>query len=122
MKCISFIFILVLFTTCSSNKTVFVSNKLGKPITLSVDSTYIPIHVTAFKDSLDGKKNQKKLVINFGKGRWSNQDKSDLEKLFKNSKIIEDATKKEIQTKIKVRRISLNVEELWVIIKRDRNN
>lgn len=56
-----------MFTTCSSNKTVFVSNKLGKPITLSVDSTYIPIHVTAFKDSLDGKKKSKKTSHQFWK-------------------------------------------------------
>ncbi|MEO9502835.1 hypothetical protein [Nonlabens ulvanivorans] len=122
MKYISVIFFAILFTACSSNKTVFVSNKLNKPITLSIDSTYISAQGDSFKDSLDNKKVEKSLVINFGKGKWSKKDKSDLEKLFKNSKIIEDATKKEMQTKIKVRHISLNVEELWVIIKRDKNN
>ncbi|MEO9869546.1 MAG: hypothetical protein ABJF63_03640, partial [Ekhidna sp.] len=120
MKYISVIFFAILFTACSSNKTVFVSNKLNKPITLSIDSTYISAQGDSFKDSLDNKKVEKSLVINFGKGKWSKKDKSDLEKLFKNSKIIEDATKKEMQTKIKVRHISLNVEELWVIIKRDK--
>ena len=117
MKSISLIFFSFLLIACSSNKTVFVSNKLNRPITLSVDNTYISTQGIVFKDSLEGKKIEKSLIINFGKGKWSNQDKSDLENLFKNSKITEEATNKVMDTKIKVRHISLNVEELWVIIK-----
>jgi hypothetical protein len=119
MKYISLSFFSVLFVACSSNKTVFVSNKLNTPITLSADSTYLSSHGVAFKDSLNGKRIESSLVINFGKGKWSKEDKAELENTLRRMKMLSDGNDihQPLPKDLKMRHISLSVEELWVIIK-----
>lgn len=102
--------------SCSSTRTIFISNKLSKPIYIQLLRNY-NVNNIALKDSINHKSIDKKLVINFGNGKWSKQDESDLNNLLQQSTIIEKESKKQVYPKIKVRHINLNVEELWVIIK-----
>ncbi|NBB30984.1 hypothetical protein [Cellulophaga sp. BC115SP] len=101
--------------SCSSTRTIFISNKLRKPIYIQLLSYYNANNI-ALKDSINHKSIDKKLVINFGNGKWSKLDESDLKNLLQQSTIIEKESKKQVYPKIQVRHISLNVEELWVVI------
>lgn len=113
---ISLLIFLGFMVSCSSSKTIFISNKLGEPINIQIFSNYKANNI-ALKDSINNKSIDKKLVINFGYGKWSKQDESDLHNLLRQSIIIEKVSKKQVYPKIQVKHISLNVEELWVIIK-----
>ena len=119
MKSISLIFFSFLLIACSSNKTVFVSNKLNRPITLSVDSTYISTQDIVFKDSLEGKKIEKSLIIHFGKGKWSKSEKEELIRTFHSTEVILEGGLEEptFRPNIQVNHIRLFVEELLVRIK-----
>jgi hypothetical protein len=120
MKLTGIITIIVLMlTSCSGSKTVYLSNKTGGPITLQVDSSYSIPHVFAFKDSLSGLRIENKKVFDFGKGKWTKEDKAKLEELIKHIKIVKDGseTTLDMPKKTKVSLISFIVEELWVNIK-----
>lgn len=120
MKLINSISILVvMLLSCNSSKTVFISNKTGSPITLLVDSSYNSNYPLVFKDSLDGLSIEKKKVLDFGKGKWTKQDKTSLEELLKHTKIIKygSSTPIDLPDKTSISHISFNVEELWVNIK-----
>ncbi|WP_330444520.1 hypothetical protein [Flavobacterium sp. C4GT6] len=113
MKLISAVLIVVvLLSSCSARKTIYISNKTGNPITLLVDSFYRATHTIAFTDSLDGLRIAHKKVFDYGKGKWTKDDKSNLEEVLKNTKVISDSSKTAIDTphKTKVSHISLNVE------------
>ena len=109
----------ILFASCSTTKTVFISNRLGKPLTLQIDTSFDALSQIAFKDSLDGLKIIDKKVIVFGKGKWTKDDKTDLEKLLLNTKVIinEHNHNVLIPFDVKLNHISLNVEELCLQIK-----
>jgi hypothetical protein len=111
--------VVVLFSSCSANKTVYISNKTGNTITLLVDSSYTNIYPIAFVDSLNGLRIENKKVFNYGKGKWTNEDKSNLEKVLHHTKIIkhDSGTATDLPVKMKVSHISFNVEELWINIK-----
>jgi len=120
MKHISTIsIIVVMLSSCSSSKTVYISNKTGSPITLLVDNSYHTLYAFAIKDSLNGLKIENKKVFDFGKGKWTKEDKTSLEELIKHTKIIKDgsSTAIDMPNKTNVSHISFNVEELWVNIK-----
>lgn len=111
--------VVVLLSSCSARKTVYISNKTGNTITLQVDRSYRGTHPIAFTDSLDGLRIAHKKVFDYGKGKWTKDDKSNLEELLKHTKIIRDSSRIAIDLprKTKVLHIRLGVEELWVTIK-----
>lgn len=115
----SILLIIVLLSSCSSSKTIYISNKTGSPITLLVDTSSNTTYSVAFKDSLNGLKIEKKKVFNFGKGKWRKEDKTSLEKLIQHTTLIKNGSRTAVDMpgKTKVSHISFNVEELWVNIK-----
>lgn len=120
MKHISILSLSVIFlASCSASKTIYISNKTGSPITLLVDSSYTTTHIAFIKDSLNGLKIETKKVFDFGKGKWTKDDKNSLEELIKHTKIIKEESSAAIDMpgKTKVSHISFNVEELWLNIK-----
>ena len=120
MKLISTISIaMVLLSSCSAGKTLYISNKTGHAITLLVDSSYMNAYPIAFTDSLNGLRIEDKKVFDYGKGKWTKNDKRNLEEVLKHTKIIKDNSKTAIDmpANTKVSHISFNVEELWVNIK-----
>lgn len=120
MKLISAVLIVVvLLSSCSARKTIYISNKTGNTITLLVDSSYRATHTIAFTDSLDGLRIAHKKVFDYGKGKWTKDDKSNLEEVLKHTKIINDSSKTPIDMprKTKVSHIRFDVEELWINIK-----
>lgn len=112
--------LIVMLASCNVPKTIYVSNKTGGPITLLVDSFYKTSHSPAFKDSINGLKIEKKKVFAFGKGKWTREDKDNLNELLRHTKIIKDGseTAAVMPGKTRVSHISFNVEELWVNIKK----
>lgn len=122
MKCVSFICFTILLVSCSVNKTVFVSNKLGKAITLVIDSTYTQPNGIAIKDSLNGRSIEKSLVIDFGKGKWTKTDKVALENIVLHTKVLinNDSTIVPIPFNFKLNLIRLSLEELWLQIKKEK--
>ena len=120
MKLVSAVLIVVvLLSSCTARKTVYISNKTGNTIILQVDSSYRPTHATAFTDSLNGLRIAHKKVFDYGKGKWTKDDKSNLEDVLKHTKVINDSSKTAIDLppKTKVSHIRFDVEELWVKIK-----
>ena len=120
MKLISAVsIVLVILSSCGASKTVYISNKTGNIITLLVDSSYMKTYPIAFTDSLNGLRIEEKKVFHYGKGKWTNSDKSSLKEVLRHTKIIKDSSKTAIDMpdKTKVSHISFNVEELWVNIK-----
>lgn len=121
MKLVSTVLIVVvLLSSCSARKTVYISNKTGNVITLLVDSSYRATHAIAFTDSLDGLRIERKKVFDYGKGKWTKDDKSNLEDVLKHTKVIKDDSNKtatNMPPKTKVSHIRFDVEELWVNIK-----
>lgn len=67
--------LIVVLSSCSANKTVYITNKTGKSITLLVDSAYLKTY-PAFTDSLNGVRIADKEVFDYGKGKWTKSDKS----------------------------------------------
>jgi hypothetical protein len=98
---------------------VYISNKTGSTIRLRIDSFYIKANAAAFTDSLDGLIIDDKKVFAYGKGKWTKDDKNNLEDVLKHTKIIKHNSKVAIDMpdRTKVSHISFNVEELWVNIK-----
>jgi|GEM_PF-2465530 len=120
MKLMSAILIaVVVFSSCSANKTLYISNKTGNAITLLMDSSYRDTYPIAFTDSLNGLRIENKKVFDYGKGKWTKADKSNLEQVLKHTKMMKDGSKTTIDmpNKTKVSHISFNVEELWINIK-----
>ena len=120
MKLISSLSIVVaLLSSCSAGKTVYISNKTGSAITLLIDNTYVNTNAIAFTDSLNGLKIEDKKVFDYGKGKWTKDDKNKLEEVLKHTKIIKygSETAIDMPDKTKVSHISFHVEELWVNIK-----
>lgn len=113
----SFSIVVALISSCSPVKTVYISNKTGSPITLVIDTTYHTSYT--FKDSLNGLRIENKKVINYGKGKWTKEDKASIEKLIKHIKVVKDgsSTAIDMPEKTKVSHISILVEELWLNIK-----
>ncbi|MFP9097807.1 hypothetical protein ACLI09_02030 [Flavobacterium sp. RHBU_24] len=111
--------VVVLLSSCSSRKTVYISNKTGNTITLLLDSSYRPTYATAFTDSLNGLRIVHKKIFDYGKGKWTKDDKSNLEELLKHTKVINDSSRTavDLPPKTKVSHIRFDVEELWVTIK-----
>jgi hypothetical protein len=120
MKRIGFI-VIVSIILFSSNppKTVYISNKTGTPISLLVDSSYQNNQSIHFIDSINGLRIEKKKVLDFGKGKWTKEDKASLEELIRHTRIVKDgsATTMDMPSKTKVSHIRFNVEELWLNIK-----
>ncbi|RIV18790.1 hypothetical protein DYU11_27085 [Fibrisoma montanum] len=106
-----------MLSACNPNKTVFISNKTGSTITLRIDEDYKGSEV-AFTDSLNGLVVKDKKVFDFGKGRWTKDDKAHLEELLRHTKIVREgnAAKAEVSKSINVSLIRFDVEELWVRI------
>ena len=120
MKLISTVLVVVVvLSSCSARKTVYISNKTGNIITLLVDSAYKNTYSIAFTDSLNGLRIENKKVFDYGKGKWTKNDKSNLEEVLKHTKVIKvgSQTAIDMPDKTKVSHISFNVEELWVNIK-----
>lgn len=109
----------VLLTSCTTNKTLFISNRTGNPITLIVDSTFMDSSAKTISDSLNGLKIEDKKVFYYGKGKWTKEDKSKLEEVLKHTKSLStDANEViEMSNKTKVSHIRFIVEELWIKIK-----
>jgi len=109
----------VLLTSCTTNKTLFISNRTGNPITLMVDSTFMDSSTKTISDSLNGLKIEDKKVFDYGKGKWTKEDKSKLEEVLKHTKSLStDANEViEMSNKTKVSHIRFIVEELWIKIK-----
>lgn len=120
MKRISSILIAAaMLSACNPPKTVFISNKTDSPISLLVDSAYESSHPVSFKDSIHGLRIVKKKVLDFGKGRWTKEDKKSFEELVRHTRIVRDgsAIATDMPGKTEVSLISFNVEELWLNIK-----
>ncbi len=120
MKRIGFIVLVsTMLSSCNPQKTVYISNKTGNPIRLLVDRSYQNTNSVDFRDSVDGLRIEKKKVLGFGKGKWTNEDKTSLEELIRHTRIVKDgsATAIDMPSKTKVSHIRFNVEELWLNIK-----
>ncbi|MDR7131822.1 hypothetical protein J2X69_004187 [Algoriphagus sp. 4150] len=85
--------VVVLLSSCSAGKTVYISNKTGNTITLLIDSSYINTNAVAFTDSLNRLRKEDKKVFDYGKGKWTKDEKSKLEEVFEHSKFIDGDTK-----------------------------
>lgn len=109
----------MMLLSCNAPKTVYISNKTGSPVTLLVDSSYQNTRANIFIDSLNGLRIEKRKVFEFGEGKWTKKDKTDLQELIKHTKILKDGSTTAIRMphKTKVSLISFNVEELWVNIR-----
>ena len=119
MKRIGFIVLVsIILLACNPPKTIFISNKTDSPIRLLVDSSYQTTHSVDFRGAINGLRIEKKKVLNFGKDRWTNQDKINLEELIKHTRIVKDgsATAIDMPSKTEVSHIRFNVEELWLNI------
>lgn len=119
MKLLTAVFTLaVVLSSCSAGKTVYITNKTGGSITLLVDSSYMEAY-PAFTDSLNGLRIARKKVFDYGKGKWTKSDKSNLEEVLKHTKIIKEGSKTAVDMpdRTNVSYINFNVEELWVNIK-----
>jgi len=105
--------------SCNPPKTVYISNKTGSPISLRVDSSYQNTHPVNFSDAINGLRIEKKKVLDFGKGKWTKEDKRSLEELIRHTRIVKDrsATAIDMPSETKVSLIRFNVEELWLNIK-----
>jgi len=79
-------FLSMLLMSCNPPKTLYVSNKTGKPIILFADSKNASIQVpneVAFNDSLNGKRIEPgHIIINFGSGKWKKADKMSLKTIL----------------------------------------
>ncbi|GAB3758892.1 hypothetical protein [Spirosoma pomorum] len=120
MKRIGFIVtVSSMLLSCSPPKTVYISNKTGSPISLRVDSSYQNNQSVHFIDAINGLRIEKKKVLDFGKGKWTKEDKTSLEELIRHTRIVKDgsATAMDMPSKTKVSHIRFNVEELWLNIK-----
>ncbi len=108
---------ILLAASCSSNKTIYINNKHKDAITLSMDSNYHGKNV--FADSLDGKKIGAHLILHFGKGKWSKNDKIQLEKTLRHTAVnsVDSIEERSFRPTIRVNYIRLFVEELLVTIK-----
>lgn len=120
MKRIGFIGIVsMILLSCNPQKTVYISNKTGSPISLRVDSSYQNNHSIGFINAINGLRIEKKKVFDFGKGKWTKEDKSSLEELMRYTRIVKDgsSTAIDMPSKTKVSHIRFNVEEIWLNIK-----
>gem|GEM_PF-6488140 len=89
-----FVVVIVLYTSCNAPRTLYISNKLKGEVTLLIDSTVgknvAPCSV-AFADSLNGRRLKPgHLIINFGPGRWKQQDKDYLREVLRRSTVVFD--------------------------------
>ncbi|UOE50884.1 hypothetical protein MTO98_07310 [Mucilaginibacter sp. SMC90] len=111
--------VMAMLASCSARKTVCITNKTGHTITLLMDSSYSSTYQIAFADSLNGLRIEKKKVFDYGFGKWTKNDKTNLEEVLRHTRIIKDGSKTAISLpgKTEVSHISFNVEELWVNIK-----
>jgi len=97
MKLITAVFALVVgLSSCSARRTVYITNKTGKSITLVVDSFYMDSY-PAFTDSLNDLRIEGKKCLIMAKDG--------------------SKTAVDMPGKTNVSHISFNVEELWVNIK-----
>ncbi|WP_207211119.1 hypothetical protein [Flagellimonas olearia] len=84
-----------------------------------VDSTFMDSSTKTIFDSLNGLKIVDRKVFNYGKGKWTKEDKSKLEEVLKHTKTLSTGSTKviEMPNKTKVSHIRFIVEELWLNIK-----
>lgn len=83
-------------SSCHIPKRLYLNNKKGKPVTLSVDSDFVTNEDTvlsAFRASLDNRKiNPGHVIINFGEGSWSDAEEATLKKLLEHTVIKKDSS------------------------------
>ncbi len=110
----------VLLVSCSSVKTVYISNHLGTPVLIRVDTLMIAHEARPFIDSLQNAVVSRRLIINYGKGKWLKRDKAVLEEFWQRVKFFTPPGTKEVEVKgrSRIRYIRLGVEELWINIRR----
>lgn len=107
--------------SCSSQKTVYITNKLDKAITLSVNDSIKTDQSTtlAFKDSLNNRRIEPgRLVIHFGEGKWKKEDQISLKNMLLRTKLSVDGDSitYRFPTTLRVQYIRLMVEELYIKI------
>lgn len=105
----------VTLSSCSSEKTVFITNKTGKALFVTVAKNDRPESATNFCRSLDSLEIGKKRKIPFGTGKWSREERNDLEQML-NHAHFHDLKGKELSPHFSIRYIRLGVEELWVVL------
>lgn len=112
--------ITLLFISCNPPKTLYLSNKTGKAITLVIDENLTvdkQSEQTKFIDSLNGKFIEPgHIVINFGEGKWNKNDRKNLKAILSKANVIVEGSEERhpLPGDIKVEHISLFVEELLV--------
>lgn len=110
----------ILIASCSPPKTIYLSNKTGLPVLLTVEpDTAFSTHAQqrAFRDSLHGKHIVSgHRVLNFGAGDWTDSDIEDLKAVLSKTYLhAEGGTKAHpVPPTIRVHHYQLFVEELLV--------
>lgn len=93
-KNILLLLITILIVSCSSPRTLYVSNRLHHDILLSVDTTLsknMPLQALLFVDSLNGRRIPPgHLIISFGTGKWTKQDKENLKMVMQRIRVVDE--------------------------------
>jgi hypothetical protein len=93
---ISIVLALLLNTSCTMSKRIYLSNKTDKTVTLVVDSNFEVGEGTMlsdFKTSLNGKRIEPgHITIHFESGKWSKSDEENLKALLLHLDVVKDGT------------------------------
>jgi hypothetical protein len=123
-----FVAVTALYTSCNAPRTLYIGNKLEGEITLLIDSTLLKngaLRVVAFADSLNGRRlKHGHLIINFGPGRWKQQDKDYLQEVLRRSTVAFDGQPGSfsLPQDIRITHYGAFVNELIFKIKEPKNN
>jgi hypothetical protein len=119
-------FFTVFAVSCSSPRKLYISNKLHNTVTLKVNNDAVESAPgqAAFADSLNGRQIQPgHLILDFGKGKWTKQDRESLEALLDNIQVVKDGQEGSFTLpNTRVGHIGMFVNELIVRIKEPKNN
>lgn len=93
VKIFAALFIL-LTVSCTNPRTLYISNKTDKAVTLLVErdtNVGAASQNVSFVDSLNGKRIvQGHTIINFGKGTWNDADQENLKTILSRIKMLQD--------------------------------
>lgn len=108
---------------CNTPKTIYVSNKTGKEFMLIVDhkdSEKSKNQSVIFKEALNKKTiSRGHTIVNMGEGKWSKEDKKNLESILLNTYAVVDGSSDTIRlTTPRVVHYGLFVNELVIKIKK----